>query len=65
MSGCLLIRLHGLLMLHCVYSVLEQRSVAGMSMTIAVFFEGLGLAVMLPVSLSLAGGAASVVVQFQ
>ena len=52
-------------MLHSVYSVLEQRSVAGMSMTIAVFFEGLGLAVMLPVSLSLAGGAASVVVQFQ
>ena len=50
-------------MLHGVYSILEQRSAGGMSMTIAVFFEGLGPVVMLPVFLTLAGGAASVVVQ--
>ena len=54
-----------LLMLHCVYSVLEQRSAGGISMTIAVFLEGLVPVVMLPVFLTLAGGASSVVVQFQ
>ena len=52
-------------MLHCMYSVLEQRSAGGMVMSIAVFLEGLGPVVMLPVLLTLAGGAASVVVQFR
>ena len=54
-----------LLMLHCVYSVLEQRSAAGMSITIAVILEGLRPVVMLAGFLTLAGGAASLVAQFR
>ena len=49
-------------MLHCRYSVLEQRSAGGILMMIAVFLEGPEPVVMLLVFLALAGGAGNIVV---